>query len=173
MASNQIYNFLHSKGNHNHKQSKKNLWTGGKKNVCKSCDWQGINLQNLQTSHASRASLVAQTVKPQPAMWETGVWSLGQEGPLEKEWQPTPVFLPGEFHGQRSLVNSSPWGHRESDTTHQPKHTHTHTHTHTPTHCVVLCAWLRLSLPAPSPGTHPAWKEEKGKKFQNGYGSKC
>ena len=30
---------------------------------------------------------------------------------------PTPVFLPGESHGQRSLAGSSPWGHRESDTT--------------------------------------------------------
>ena len=33
------------------------------------------------------------------------------------EWLPTPVFLPGEFCGQRSLVGYSPWGHRESDTT--------------------------------------------------------
>ena len=29
----------------------------------------------------------------------------------------TPVFLPGEFHGQRSLVGCSPWGHKESDLT--------------------------------------------------------
>ena len=29
----------------------------------------------------------------------------------------TPVFLPGEFHGQRSLVDYRPWGHKESDTT--------------------------------------------------------
>jgi len=33
--------------------------------------------------------------------------------PWRREWQPTPVFLPGEFHGQRSLVGSSPWGCRE------------------------------------------------------------
>ena len=32
-------------------------------------------------------------------------------------WLPTPVFLPGEFHGQRSLVGYSPWGHEESDMT--------------------------------------------------------
>ena len=32
-------------------------------------------------------------------------------------WQPTPVFLPGEFHGQRSLAGYSPWGCKESDTT--------------------------------------------------------
>ena len=47
--------------------------------------------------------LVDQTVKSLPAMRETRVQSLGWEDPLEKEWQPTPVFLPGEFHGQRSL----------------------------------------------------------------------
>ena len=33
------------------------------------------------------------------------------------KWQPTPVFLPGESHGWRSLVGCSPWGHTESDTT--------------------------------------------------------
>ena len=36
---------------------------------------------------------------------------------LERGWQPTPVFLPGEFHGQRSLVGYSLWGRKESDTT--------------------------------------------------------
>ena len=36
-----------------------------------------------------------------------------------KKWQPTPVFLPGESHGQRSLVGYSPWGHKESDMTEQ------------------------------------------------------
>ena len=59
--------------------------------------------------------MVAQKVKNLPAMQETGVQSLGQEDPLEKGWQLTPVFLPGEFHGQRSLAGYSPQGHRESD----------------------------------------------------------
>ena len=36
--------------------------------------------------------------------------------PWSRKWQPTPVFLPGEFHGQRSLAGCSPWGHKESDT---------------------------------------------------------
>ena len=36
---------------------------------------------------------------------------------LRRKWQPTPVFLPGESHGQRSLVGCSPWGLTESDTT--------------------------------------------------------
>ena len=62
------------------------------------------------------ASLVAHIVKNLPAMPETWVQSLGQEGPLEK-WKPTPVFLPGKFHEQRSLPGSSPRGHKESDTT--------------------------------------------------------
>ena len=34
-----------------------------------------------------------------------------------RKWQSTPVFLPGESHGQRSLVGYSPWGHKESDMT--------------------------------------------------------
>ena len=37
--------------------------------------------------------------------------------PWRREWLPTPVFLPGEFHGQRSPVGYSPRHHRESDTT--------------------------------------------------------
>ena len=39
--------------------------------------------------------------------------------PQRRPWRPTPVFLPGEPHGQRSLVGYSPWGHKESDTTEQ------------------------------------------------------
>ena len=35
-------------------------------------------------------------------------WILGGEDPLEKAWQPTPVFLPGEFYGQKSLAGYSP-----------------------------------------------------------------
>ena len=34
----------------------------------------------------------------------------GGGDPLEEKWQPTPVFLPGESHGQRSLADYSPWG---------------------------------------------------------------
>ena len=33
--------------------------------------------------------------------------------PWRREWQPTPVFLPRELHGQRSLAGYSPWGHKE------------------------------------------------------------
>ena len=37
--------------------------------------------------------------------------------PWRRAWQPTPVLVPGEPHGQGSLANYSPWGHKESDTT--------------------------------------------------------
>ena len=56
-------------------------------------------------------------VKNSPAKQETQVWSWGQEDPLEKGMATTPVFLPGEFHGQRSLGVYSPWGCQESDVT--------------------------------------------------------
>ena len=36
-----------------------------------------------------------------------------------RQWQPTPVLMPGESHGRRSLVGCSPWGHEELDTTEQ------------------------------------------------------
>ena len=53
-----------------------------------------------------------------PAMKETWIQSLGQENLLEKGMA-TPVFLPGEFHGKRSLAGYSPWGCREPDMTEQ------------------------------------------------------
>ena len=64
-----------------------------------------------------RDSLVAQMVKSLPAMQKTQVQSLGWENPLERKWQPTPICLPGEFPGQRSLVGYSARGHKEQDMT--------------------------------------------------------
>ena len=62
------------------------------------------------------AFLVIQKVKNLPAKQETWLRSLGWKGPLKKGIS-TPVFLPREFHGQRSLMGHSPEGHKESDTT--------------------------------------------------------
>ena len=62
-------------------------------------------------------SLVAQVVKKTPGMWETQVQSLGWEELLEKRMAIYPVFMPGKFHGQRSLVGYSPWGCKELDMT--------------------------------------------------------
>ena len=44
--------------------------------------------------------------------------------PWRREWLPTPVFLPREFNGQRSLAGYSSWDHKESDMTEPTKHTH-------------------------------------------------
>jgi len=54
------------------------------------------------------ASLVAQMGKNPPAMQETQVQSI-RKIPWRREWEARPVFLPGDSHGQRSLVGYSPW----------------------------------------------------------------
>ena len=61
------------------------------------------------------ASLVAQTVKNLLTMRRPWLDSWVQKISWRREWQPTPVFLPGEFNGQRNLVGYSPWGRQESD----------------------------------------------------------
>ena len=53
-------------------------------------------------------------IKNLPTRQEIQVRSLG--------WKPTPLFLPGEFHGQRSLAGYSPWSRKELDTTEQLTH---------------------------------------------------
>ena len=58
-------------------------------------------------------SQVDQTVKSLPAVQETWVHSLDQEDLWRRAWQPTSVFLPGEFHGQRRLAGYSPWSRKE------------------------------------------------------------
>jgi len=45
--------------------------------------------------------------------------------PWRRAWQPTPVFLPGESHGQRSLVGYSPWGCKELNWTEVTEHAYT------------------------------------------------
>ena len=64
-----------------------------------------------------RASLGAQVLKDLPAMRETWIQSLAWDDPWSRAWQPTPVFLPGESHGQRSLADYGPQCCKESDTT--------------------------------------------------------
>ena len=73
-----------------------------------------------------------------PEKQETQVRSLAQEEPLLEEMATHSSILAGEFHGQRSLVNYSPWGRKESD---MAKHSHTYTRTwsnimqHTSVYC--------------------------------------
>ena len=79
--------------------------------------WPSFSISPLPRDICWWDSLEAQTVKRLPAMRETPVRSPDLEDPLEKEMQPTPVLLPRKFHGWRSLVGYSPWGHKELDMT--------------------------------------------------------
>ena len=81
---------------------------------------------NMESELAS--SLLAQMVKNLPIIRRPGFNPWVGKIPWRKEWQSTPVFLPGESHGQRSLTGYSPWGCRESDVTEQLTH----------------CAWNRV-----------------------------
>ena len=63
-------------------------------------------------NHFQETSLVAQMVKHLPTMRETGFDPWVEKILWRRKWQPTPVFLPGKFHGQRSQVGYSPWGHK-------------------------------------------------------------
>ena len=112
---------------------------------------------------------MAETVKNLPAAQKTWIQSLGQKDPWRNEWLPTPLFLPGEFHGERSLAGYSPWLAKMFDITERLTHTgkylvvfaiiyiyiytHTHTYTylciqHTQTHSSVLvCVLVAQSCP--------------------------
>ena len=57
-----------------------------------------------------------QMVKKLPAMQEAMLDPWVKKISWRRKWQPSPVFLPGKFHGQMSLVDYSPWGGKESDT---------------------------------------------------------
>ena len=70
------------------------------------------------------ASLVAQRIKHFLHCRRPGFDPCVGKIPWRRKWQSTPVFLPGESHGQRSLAGRSPQGHKESDTT-ERLHTHT------------------------------------------------
>ena len=66
------------------------------------------------------------TKRPGFGPWVGKIW--------RRAWQPSPVFFPGESHGQRSLVGYSPWGRKESDMT---KGTLASVYIHT----VICCCW--------------------------------
>ena len=70
-----------------------------------------------------------------------------------RKWKPTPVFLPGDFHGQRSLAGYSPCGHKESDTTEHTSmkqnkmHHHHHMKKLVTQSCTTLCGPMDCSPP--------------------------
>ena len=80
-------------------------------------------LESLDSTHADvslppgRTSLMAQTIYKLPVMQQTQFDPWCRDVLWKREWLPTPVFLPGKSHGQRSLVGYSPWGCKELDTT--------------------------------------------------------
>ena len=92
-------------------------------------DW--ILKCSVYTPGASQVALVVKKVPAsagdiRDAGSVPGFWKI----PRRRAWQPTPVSLPGEPRGQRSLRGCSPWGHRESDTTEATAHTRTHVYRH-------------------------------------------
>ena len=94
------------------------FWTLGF-SACSNVIWDFLSIiskEIISETSILRASLVTQLVKNLPAMHETRVWSSGWKIHWRRKWQPTQVFLPGEFHVQRSLAGYSPWDHKESDT---------------------------------------------------------
>ena len=72
---------------------------------------------HAHTYRILHTSLVAQMVKHLPTMWETWVWSLCWEDPLEKEMATHSSTLAWKIPWWRSLVGYTPWGHKELDTT--------------------------------------------------------
>ena len=76
-----------------------------------------VNIQLSNIHRIYRASLVAQRVKHLPAMQGPRFDPWVGKISWRRKWQPTPVFLPGESHGQRSLVGYSPRGGTELDMT--------------------------------------------------------
>ena len=67
-----------------------------------------------------------------------GFYPWVRKNPWRRKWQPTPIFLPGKFHGQRSMAAYSLWGCKESDRTEHAR-AHTHTHTIALQCCVSFC----------------------------------
>ena len=78
-----------------------------------------VKLASGNSLYEAESSLVGQMGKYPPAMWETWVRYLGQEDPRRRDRLPTPISLPRESHGQRSLAGCSPQGCKELDTTEQ------------------------------------------------------
>ena len=71
--------------------------------------------------------IVTQMVKSLPAVQDTRVQSLGQEGPLEKGMATHSSILVWKIPWTEESAGPNPWGHKESDTTELLTHTHTHT----------------------------------------------
>ena len=79
--------------------------------------WAGVQGTGKMLWGDIKISVVVLMVKNLPAMWRPRLDPWVGKIPWRRQWLATPVFFPGEFHGQRSLVSYSPQGHKDSDTT--------------------------------------------------------
>ena len=77
----------------------------------------GVKLLTQQALAIILITRVAQMVESLPAVQENRFDSWVGKIPWRRKWHPTPVLLPGESHGQRSLAGYSPWGRKELATT--------------------------------------------------------
>ena len=77
-----------------------------------------IRLSNFHSLQGSTGFPGESALKNPPAnAGDTSSIPGSERSPWRRKWQPTPVFLPGESHGWRSLLGYSPWGRKESDMT--------------------------------------------------------
>ena len=83
--------------------------------------------------------------------------------PWRRQWQPTPVLLPGESHGGRSLVGYSPWGCKESERT---ERLHFHFHFHCEPSSVAGCWDTEIQGRVPMPKKVPCDGRDKGQHKQ-------
>ena len=82
---------------------------------------------SLMTSGSSREGPVCQFTRCKRFGFDPRVGKI----PQRRAWPPTPVFLPGEYHGHRNLAGYSSQVHKESDTTEATQHTQIHLPLHT------------------------------------------
>ena len=86
--------------------------------------WRGSITENQISLQPAIITELKSPTKNPHAMQETQEFDPWiRKIPWRRKWQPTPVFLPGKFHGQRNLAGYSPWGHKALDMTDAAQHT--------------------------------------------------
>ena len=88
-------------------------------------DWVAFTSLHFSLSRASQVELVVNN--PPASARDMGLIPELGRSPWRRSWQPTPIFLPGESHGQRSLAGYSPWVHKSRTQLRNLAHTHSAT----------------------------------------------
>ena len=81
------------------------------------CSLPGSSIHGIFQARVLEWGAIAFSKSQRKAMQNNALLKHSNPDIQKRQWQPTPVVLPGESHGQRSLVGCSPWGREESDTT--------------------------------------------------------